>query len=314
MLLVAPVREERRVADRPPTPLRTMRDDPDLRHRVNVVRSEIPAVTHVDYSARLQTVDEDRNPRFHRLLEAFERLTGCPVLVNTSFNVRGEPIVCTPEDAYRCFLATDMDVLVLEDVVIVKDDAARAGRRRRPGRSTWPSSSSIDEPTRATPSHACNGPTSSSTRRPRRSGSSPASGWSSSAAWPPGSGSAAGTPAWRSVLAALALTVGLLGLVRPRLLRPIYVGLDGPGLPDRLDGLAADRSALMFYGLFTPIGLVFRLIGRDPLHRARRPGPGDVLDSQADPRRPAALLQAVLIVTSGAWQWPWLSSLRSYCR
>jgi carbamoyltransferase len=91
-----------------------------------VVRSEIPAVTHVDYSARLQTVDEARNPRFYRLLEAFDRLTGCPVLVNTSFNVRGEPIVCTPEDAYRCFRATEMDVLVLGDTVLVKDEAARA--------------------------------------------------------------------------------------------------------------------------------------------------------------------------------------------
>lgn len=124
MLLVAPVRQEKR------TPidaegLRVMRDDPDLRRRVNMVRSEIPAVTHVDFSARLQTVDPERNPRFHRLIEAFDRLTGCPVLVNTSFNVRGEPIVCTPEDAYRCFLATDMDVLVLEDFVIVKDEAAR---------------------------------------------------------------------------------------------------------------------------------------------------------------------------------------------
>jgi len=124
MLLVAPVREDRR------TPidaeeLRVMRDDPDLRRRVNVVRSEVPAVTHVDYSARLQTVDRERNPRFHRLIEAFDRLTGCPILVNTSFNVRGEPIVCSPEDAYRCFLATDMDALVLEDFVIVKDEAAR---------------------------------------------------------------------------------------------------------------------------------------------------------------------------------------------
>jgi len=121
MLLVAPIREDRRVpitaAD-----LRTMCEAPDLRHRVNVVRSEIPAVTHVDYSARLQTVDEERNPRFYHLLEAFERLTGCPVLVNTSFNVRGEPIVCTPEDAYRCFLATEMDFLVLEDIVVSKSE------------------------------------------------------------------------------------------------------------------------------------------------------------------------------------------------
>ena len=124
MLLVAPVREDRRTPIDPEL-LQTMQEDPDLRRRVNVVRSEIPAVTHVDYSARLQTVDEERNPRFYRLIEAFDRLTGCPILVNTSFNVRGEPIVCTPEDAYRCFLATDMDVLVLEDFVIVKDEAAR---------------------------------------------------------------------------------------------------------------------------------------------------------------------------------------------
>jgi carbamoyltransferase len=124
MLLVAPVRQDRRVPI-DPSALRTMQEDPDLRHRVNVVRSEIPAVTHVDYSARIQTVDDQRNPRLARLLEAFDRLTGCPVLVNTSFNVRGEPIVCTPEDAYRCFLATDMDVLVLEDIVITKDAAAR---------------------------------------------------------------------------------------------------------------------------------------------------------------------------------------------
>src|SRR5262249_46689762 len=98
--------------------LRVMNDDPDLRHRVNIVRSTIPAVTHIDYSARIQTVDGERNPRLHRLLGAFHELTGCPVLVNTSFNVRGEPIVCTPQDAYRCFLATEMDALVLEDLVL----------------------------------------------------------------------------------------------------------------------------------------------------------------------------------------------------
>jgi carbamoyltransferase len=120
MLLVAPVLEAHRVPIAPER-LAVMRDDPDLRNRVNVVRSTIPAVTHVDYSARVQTVDEDRNPRFHRLLSTFHRLTGCPVLVNTSFNVRGEPIVCTPRDAYRCFQGTEMDVLVLEDVVVHKE-------------------------------------------------------------------------------------------------------------------------------------------------------------------------------------------------
>lgn len=120
MLLVAPVLEHRRVHIDTQAQ-QVMECDPDLRHRVNVVRSEIPAVTHVDYRARIQTVDVHRNPRFYRLLEAFDRLTGCPVLVNTSFNVRGEPIVCTPEDAYQCFLATDMDALILEDILIVKD-------------------------------------------------------------------------------------------------------------------------------------------------------------------------------------------------
>jgi carbamoyltransferase len=99
----------------------TMSDDPDLLKRVNVARSEVPAITHVDYSARVQTVDSERNPRFHRLMQAFYDLTGCPVLVNTSFNIRGEPIVCTPQNAYRCFLVTDMDALVLEDVVLVKE-------------------------------------------------------------------------------------------------------------------------------------------------------------------------------------------------
>jgi carbamoyltransferase len=75
----------------------------------------------VDYSARVQTVDERRHGRFYRLLKTFEGLTGCPVIVNTSFNVRGEPIVCTPHEAYRCFLATDMDALVLEDFVLLKE-------------------------------------------------------------------------------------------------------------------------------------------------------------------------------------------------
>jgi carbamoyltransferase len=119
MLLVAPVRDEHRVPI-PQTEQQIMETDPDLRHRVNVVRSTVPAITHVDYSARVQTVDEWRNPRLARLLDAFHEQTGCPVLVNTSFNVRGEPIVCTPQEAYRCFLCTDMDALVLEDCILHK--------------------------------------------------------------------------------------------------------------------------------------------------------------------------------------------------
>ena len=92
----------------------------DLRKRVNVARSEIPAVTHVDMSARVQTVDEERHGRYWRLIREFKRQTGCGVIVNTSFNIRGEPIVCTPQDAYRCFMATDMDVLVLENFLLRK--------------------------------------------------------------------------------------------------------------------------------------------------------------------------------------------------
>ena len=89
--------------------------------KLNIPRSSIPAVTHVDYSARVQTVHPETNPRYHGLLERFFARTGVPVLVNTSFNVRGEPIVCTPEDAYRCFMRTEMDVLVLGSHLLLKE-------------------------------------------------------------------------------------------------------------------------------------------------------------------------------------------------
>jgi carbamoyltransferase len=124
MLLVAPVLDQHRVAISEDQRT-TMRADPDLRNRVNIPRSTIPAVTHVDYSARIQTVDRARNPQLAGLLEAFSQRTGCPVLVNTSFNVRGEPIVCTPQDAYRCFLATEMDALVLGPVIVLKQDVGQ---------------------------------------------------------------------------------------------------------------------------------------------------------------------------------------------
>lgn len=94
--------------------------------KLNVVRSEIPAVTHVDYSARVQTVQEETNPKFHRLISRFKELTGCPVLVNTSFNVRGEPIVCTPEDAFRCFMGTEIELLAVGNSILRKEDQNRA--------------------------------------------------------------------------------------------------------------------------------------------------------------------------------------------
>src|SRR5690606_16968417 len=90
--------------------------------KLNVALSVIPAVTHVDYSARLQTVHADTNPRYQRLISRFRDKTGCPVIVNTSFNVRGEPIVCTPEDAFRCFMGSEIDVLAVGNAYLLKED------------------------------------------------------------------------------------------------------------------------------------------------------------------------------------------------
>jgi carbamoyltransferase len=97
--------------------------------KLNVARSEIPAVTHVDYSARIQTVHADTNPRFHALLAGFKARTGCAVLVNTSFNVRGEPIVCTPEGAFRCFMGNDLDLLVVGNCILRKHEQDPALKR-----------------------------------------------------------------------------------------------------------------------------------------------------------------------------------------
>ena len=116
MLIVADVRQEKR---------RAMTYEEEALFgidKLNVVRSEIPAVTHVDYSARVQTVHEDTNPLYYRLLKRFKALTGCSMLVNTSFNVRGEPIVCTPEDAFRCFMGSELDLLVVGNCVLTKQE------------------------------------------------------------------------------------------------------------------------------------------------------------------------------------------------
>ncbi|HML62722.1 MAG TPA: carbamoyltransferase C-terminal domain-containing protein, partial [Solidesulfovibrio sp.] len=116
MLLVAPVAAKLR------------RDLPEgywqmpMFERLYVPRSELPAITHVDFSARIQTVHERTNPRYHKLIKTFSARHGCPVVVNTSFNVRGEPIVCTPADAYRCFMRTEMDYLVIGDCLFGKED------------------------------------------------------------------------------------------------------------------------------------------------------------------------------------------------
>ena len=116
MLIVSPVTADLRLSGEDGDGSATGLD------KLKVTRSKVPAITHVDHSARVQTVDRERNPRLHRLMTRFYRRTGCPVLINTSFNVRGEPIVCTPENAYHCFMGTDMDVLVLENHLLLKTD------------------------------------------------------------------------------------------------------------------------------------------------------------------------------------------------
>jgi carbamoyltransferase len=116
MLLVADVQQRRRIA------MTAEQQKLFGIEKLNVPRSEIPAATHVDYSARVQTVHAETNPRYHGLISAFKAKTGCPVIVNTSFNIRGEPIVCTPEDAFRCFMGTDIEVLVLENCFLRKEE------------------------------------------------------------------------------------------------------------------------------------------------------------------------------------------------
>jgi carbamoyltransferase len=124
MLLVADVRREHRIA------MTAEQEALFGIDKLNVARSSIPAVTHVDFSARVQTVHRETNPRFHALISEFRDRTGVPVLVNTSFNVRGEPIVCTPEDAYRCFVGTEMDVLVAGNCILRRDQQPRMNLKR----------------------------------------------------------------------------------------------------------------------------------------------------------------------------------------
>ena len=126
MLLVAPVNEDKRTPEEPAAGDAVVGLD-----KLKEARSVIPAVTHVDYSARVQTVDEERHGIYYRIMKRFEEKTGCPVIINTSFNVRGEPIVCTPEHAFRCFMATNMDALVLEDFILLKEEQGDAASAKR---------------------------------------------------------------------------------------------------------------------------------------------------------------------------------------
>lgn len=120
MLLVAPIQDKKRITpDVPSEKLKGL-------EKLKVKRSVVPAITHVDYSARVQTVDTQRHPKLHRLMSLFKEKTGCPIIINTSFNIRGEPIVCSPEHAYRCFMATNMDILVMENQLLYKEEQPQA--------------------------------------------------------------------------------------------------------------------------------------------------------------------------------------------
>jgi carbamoyltransferase len=120
MLLVAPLAEDKRLP---------VDDGASGLDRLKAIRSQVPAITHVDYSARVQTVDEKRHGRYYRLIKRFKEKTGCPVIINTSFNVRSEPIVCSPDHAYRCFMACNMDVLVLENFVLLKEQQPQVDKK-----------------------------------------------------------------------------------------------------------------------------------------------------------------------------------------
>lgn len=239
MLLVAPVREERQL------PLPGGEDAPRGLERLNHPRSDIPAVTHVDGSARVQTVTRDTNPNFHDLLSAFEDRTGCAVLVNTSFNVRGEPIVCTPEDAYRCFMRTDMDALVVGSFLLEKADQPE-----------WPEWREVAGEEEA-------GASSLSPSEGRRF------------AIPVGLafGVLAGVLLWRGVdqLAWGFLTVGGLlaaaGLVVPARLGPLQ--RSWMALAQALSRITTPVVlGAIYFLVFTPVSFILRLVGYNPIQRS----------------------------------------------
>lgn len=234
MLFTAPVRPEKRIS-LSEDQIRKMTGSPDLLERVRIPRSQIPAVTHVDYSARLQTVDPQRHPRLQRLLTAFYQITGCPVLVNTSFNVRGEPIVCSPDDALNCFLTTGLNALVMENCLI---ETKQFPLTARPAL------------------RAVGGP---DTRTLRQF----AFLWlllfaaGAGQCWRQGH-SAAG------LVVAIAAAAGLPGLIWPELMRPLFSGLLLITSPIRWI-VSRLILATIYFGVVFPLSLYLRVRGHDPL-------------------------------------------------
>ena len=238
MLVTAPVRHERRreltAEDRQFSGL----------EKLKIVRSDIPAVTHVDYSARIQTVDKDVNPRFHALLSKFKDLTGYGLLLNTSFNLRGEPIVCDTEDAYRCFMRTEMDMLVLEGIILYKDEQ--------------PDMKDID----TSPSRQ------NSTSAPRKTGSQLRRFGIIMGCVLTAIGvflHYKGLSAGDILLVSACFLIGA-AIVEPPLLRPVEWVWKKLAF---MLGLVITNAILTasYYFIVTPVGIIMKLFGRDPLHR-----------------------------------------------
>jgi hypothetical protein len=246
MLLVAPVRKELCYE-----PSGGPEELPGI-EKLNARRSTIPAVTHVDLSARVQTVRREANSLYYDLIVAFERLTGCPMLVNTSLNVRGEPIACTPEQAYNCFMRTDMDCLVMEDYFIEKKEQGEGLLSADPA---WQEGSVLTgraKPPKVTDAEA------------RKSVLMVACALFVIAAWSLYRGR---TPAV-IVFGTLASTLALIGMMRPALARRFHL------LWMMLAGALGHVNSrimllLVFYLIFVPYHLIMRAVGRDPLNRRK---------------------------------------------
>ena len=270
MLLVAPVSRDKRIA--------LPGDAPGVKglNKLNLKRSVVPAITHVDYSARVQTTDESRHGLYHKLLETFESKTGSPVLINTSFNVRGEPIVCRPEEAYHCFMGTDIDALVLGQAILKKEDQPQANltpsghyaTQFALQRSALPVSRFIDVDWKP------------ASRKLRQFALASLLGFPLIGLLLekllPLTGIAAVTALAASanfilVGAATGALVCLLGLILPKIILPVYVALVALVLPIGL-ALSFLLIPLIYYGVFTPIALGLKILGKDPLDRTLRRG------------------------------------------
>ncbi len=243
MLLVAPVNESLRVA---------MSDDEQKLfgiEKLNLRRSTIPAVTHIDYSARIQTVRPDESPAYHALISAFEKLTNCPILVNTSFNVRGEPIVCTPQDAFRCFMKTEMDFLVLEDILLDKRAQNASAELLGKTEGQAPKPSLIENVTN---------------KQARNTALVVAAVFLLIAAW---NFHRERETVW-IVFASLSAGFGLLGTLLPTPAKYFHVyWMKLAMFLGHINSIIL--LTLLFYLLFVPYNLVSRIIGRDPLRRRK---------------------------------------------